>query len=331
VNPKELSGNSNTPLVETIDLEKRFRLKGGLLRRETKHVKPVDNVSLAIWPGESVGLVGESGSGKTTFGKCLLRIIEPTGGRILFDSKDITHLSPAEMRPLRPSMQMVFQNPYSSLNPRMRVKDLIAEPLQLHKVGTRKVIEERVRELLLLVGLSWDHAYRLPHELSGGQRQRIALARALALNPRFVVLDEPTSALDVSVQAQVLNLVLDLQGDLGFSNLFISHDLGVIRHSCDRVALMYLGVIVELGSKEDIFDRPLHPYTQALLSSNPEPDPDHVAEEIILEGDISITAANTGACRFAPRCFAPTIERCWNEHPDLQEVEQGHLVACHLY
>lgn len=328
---KIVENTSKEPLVETIELKKYFWLKGGLLGRKAETVKAVDGVDLAVWPGESVGLVGESGSGKSTFGKCLLRILEPTAGKIVFEGQEITHLAPVEMRPLRPHMQMVFQNPYSSLDPRMRVKDIVAEPLQLHKKGRGRAIDERVRELLSVVGLGWELAYRLPHELSGGQRQRIALARALALNPKFLILDEPTSALDVSVQAQVLNLVIDLQESLGFSNLFISHDLAVIRHVCDRVALMYLGIIVESGSREDIFQRPLHPYTKALLSANPEPDPNQVMEEILLEGDISSTAVKEGTCRFSPRCFARRSERCEQKEPVLREVEKGHFVACHLY
>jgi oligopeptide/dipeptide ABC transporter ATP-binding protein len=228
-------------------------------------------------------------------------------------------------------MQMIFQNPYSSLDPRMRVKTIVAEPLLIHRRGRGRAIDDRVRELLDVVGLGWDLAYRLPHELSGGQRQRIAMARALALNPSFIVLDEPTSALDVSVQAQVLNLVIDLQEEFGFSYLFISHDLAVIRHVCDRVALMYLGLLVESGPVKDIFRAPLHPYTQALLSANPEPDPDDVTEEIVLEGDISSVAVKEGTCRFAPRCFARDTDRCRSQEPKLREVKKGHFVACHLF
>jgi oligopeptide/dipeptide ABC transporter ATP-binding protein len=322
---------STGPLVETIDLKKHFPLGGGILGRDAGSVKAVDGVSLRVWPGESVGLVGESGSGKSTFAKCLLRILEPTGGEILFDGEEITDLSPAGMRSLRTQMQMIFQNPYSSLDPRMRVKTIVAEPLLIHRRGRGRAIDDRVRELLNVVGLGWELAYRLPHELSGGQRQRIAMARALALNPRFIVLDEPTSALDVSVQAQVLNLVIDLQEEFGFSYLFISHDLAVIRHVCDRVALMYLGVIVESASVKEIFDAPLHPYTQALLSANPEPDPDDDTEEIILEGDLSTVATDQGTCRFANRCFARRGDRCRDEEPALREVKEGHFVACHLY
>ena len=323
---------SKQSLVETIGLKKYFGLKAGLFgrQRQAQTLKAVDGVSLAIWRGESVGLVGESGSGKSTFGKCLLRILEATGGKILFDGEEITHLSTAKMRPLRPQMQMVFQNPSSSLDPRMRVKDIVAEPLLLHKKGRGRAIDERVKELLSVVGLGWDLAYRLPHEPSGGQRQRIALARALALNPKFLVLDEPTSALDVSVQAQVLNLVYELQERFGFSYLFISHDLAVIQHICDRVALMYLGAIVESGSRKDVFERPLHPYTKALLSANPEPDPDQAMKEILLEGDISSAAVKEGTCRFAPRCFARRSDCSVEEEPVLKEVEQGHFVACHL-
>lgn len=330
MNRKTVRNASNKPLAEAIALKKHFPMRGGPLGRAKGSIKAVDGVSLAVRSGESLGLVGESGSGKSTFGKCLLRIVEPTGGRIMFDGEEITHLPLRLLRPMRPQMQMVFQNPYSSLDPRMRVKAIVAEPLLIHRRGRGREIDDRVGELLSLVGLQRDIAYRLPHELSGGQRQRVAIARALALNPRFLILDEPTSALDVSVQAQVLNLVIDLQESLGFCYLFISHDLAVIRHVCDRVALMYLGAVVESGSREDVFRRPLHPYTKALLSANPEPDPHYRGEEIVLEGDIARAAVKQGTCRFAPRCFALESGRCRGEEPILREVEKGHYVACHL-
>lgn len=322
---------TNKALVETAGLKMYFWPTGWLSGIKAGVIRAVDGVTLTIQPGESVGLVGESGSGKSTFGKCILRIHEPTGGKVFFDGQDITHLPHAKMGPFHKQMQMVFQNPFSSLDPRMRIKDVVAEPVRLQKEYHGRAVDDRVRELLSLVGLGWDIAYRLPHELSGGQRQRIAIARALALNPKLVILDEPTSSLDVSVQAQILNLVVDLQQSLGFSYLFISHDLAVIQHSCERVAVMYLGIIMESGSREHIFENPLHPYTKALLSANPEPDPDYQGEEIILQGDILGTEVTRGICRFAPRCFTQ-MSKCFEENePVLREIEKGHFVACHLY
>lgn len=275
----ERIGN-HRPLVETKDLKKHFSPRRSLFGPRGEPVKAVDGVSLHIWPGEAVGLVGETGSGKSTFGRCLLRIYEPTAGQIIFEGTDITHLSHKEMGPLRTQMQMVFQNPYSSLNPRMRIKSIVAEPLRLHRKEFGPATDERVKELLSLVALDWDFAYRLPNELSGGQRQRVAIARALALNPKFLVLDEPTSALDVSVQAQALNLLVELQDSLGLAYLFISHNLGVIRYICDRVAIMYRGRIVETGRTQEIFGEAHHPYTQSLLSSILEADPDQKINEV---------------------------------------------------
>ncbi|MFQ6001653.1 MAG: ABC transporter ATP-binding protein, partial [Anaerolineae bacterium] len=305
-------------------------LRGGLFRRPIADMRAVDGVDLAIKRGESFGLVGESGSGKTTLAKTMLRLIEPTAGQILFEGEDLCQLSEAEMRQRRAEMQMIFQDPYSSLNPRMTVKRIVGEPLLIHNRARGRNLDERVLELVKLVGLMDDHLYRFPHEFSGGQRQRIGIARALALEPKMLILDEPTSALDVSVQAQVLNLLLDLQRRLNLTYLFITHDLSVIRYICDRVALMYLGVTVESGSVDDIFQRPLHPYTRALLSAMPEPDPTYVSEEIILEGEISTLAVGEGGCRFAPRCPAKKVQRCPKEEPVLKEVERDHLVACHL-
>jgi oligopeptide transport system ATP-binding protein len=318
-------------LLQVRGLKKYFPVKGGLFRRQVAYVKAVDGVDLDIKQGQSFGLVGESGSGKTTVGKTILRLIEPTEGKILFEGEDLCQLSESQMRLRRSEMQMIFQDPYSSLNPRMTVKRIVGEPLVVHKWGKGRALDERVRELISLVGLMEDHLYRYPHEFSGGQRQRIGIARALAMEPKMLVLDEPTSALDVSVQAQVLDLLLELQQRLTLTYLFISHDLAVIRYICDQVALMYQGRILELGLVEDIFQEPLHPYTQALLSAMPVADPTYQPQEIILEGEISTLAGAEGACRFAPRCPAKNSERCDRTEPILRELTEGHLVACHLF
>ncbi len=319
------------PLLQIRNVKKYFPLRGGLFNQQVGSIKAVDGVSIDVYPGESVGLVGESGSGKTTLGKVILRLIEPTSGEIMFDGRDLCKLSDREMRELRGQMQMIFQDPYSSLNPRMTVKKIVSEPLSIHGRAEGREAEERARELVQLVGLMEDHLYRFPHEFSGGQRQRIGIARALALEPRLLVLDEPTSALDVSVQAQILNLILDLQKRLNLTCLFISHDLGVIRYMCDRVALMYLGVVVEFSSVQRIFEHPLHPYTKALLSAMPEPDPEYQSEEIILEGEISTLAGRSRGCRFAPRCPEVMPSVCHQVEPELAEVEADHWTACHLW
>lgn len=318
-------------LLDVRKLKKYFPVKGGLFQRQAGYIKAVDGVDLTVEQGQSFGLVGESGSGKTTVGKTILRLIEPTEGEIIFEGQDLCQLSESEMRHLRAEMQMIFQDPYSSLNPRMTVKRIVGEPLLIHKWGKGRALEDRVRELISLVGLMEDHLFRYPHEFSGGQRQRIGIARALALEPKMLILDEPTSALDVSVQAQVLDLLLDLQKRLNLTYLFISHDLAVIRYICDRVALMYMGKILELAAVEDIFQNPMHPYTQALLSAMPVADPEYQPEEIILEGEISTLGGQEGACRFGPRCPARESDRCVEEKPVLKELEDGHLVACHLF
>jgi oligopeptide/dipeptide ABC transporter ATP-binding protein len=319
-----------TPVVEAIGLKKQFFQGGSWIKRQKEGTLAVDDVSLAIYPGETVGLVGESGSGKSTFGKCLLRIFQPTEGKVIFNGTDITHLPSSQLRPILPQMQLVFQNPYSSLNPRMRIKNIIAEPLQVQRMGSRREIEAKVKDLVTLVGLSVEHLYRLPHELSGGQRQRVAIARALAMDPKFLVLDEPTSALDVSVQAQIINLVIELQQKFGFSYLFISHNLAVIRHVCDRVFLMYRGRVVESGPKHGIFESPCHPYTKVLLSANPEfgskkPDIDDADKE-----GTGIQLKSSG-CSFADRCSAYLGEPCDTAKPALVEVAEGHFVACHQF
>jgi len=318
-------------LLDVRKLKKYFQVKGGLFQRQAGYIKAVDGVDLTVEQGQSFGLVGESGSGKTTVGKTILRLIEPTEGEIIFEGRDLCQLSESEMRHLRAEMQMIFQDPYSSLNPRMTVKRIVGEPLLIHKWGKGRALEDRVRELISLVGLMEDHLFRYPHEFSGGQRQRIGIARALALEPKMLILDEPTSALDVSVQAQVLDLLLDLQKRLNLTYLFISHDLAVIRYICDRVALMYMGKILELAAVEDIFQNPMHPYTQALLSAMPVADPEYQPEEIILEGEISTLGGEEGTCRFAPRCPDRESDRCIEEEPVLKELQDGHLVACHLY
>lgn len=318
-------------LLAVKDLKKHFPVTGGLFQRRLGNIKAVDGVDLTVEEGQSFGLVGESGSGKTTVGKTILRLIEPTDGEIVFEGRDLCRLSESEMRHLRAEMQMIFQDPYSSLNPRMTVKRIVGEPLLIHKLGKGRALEDRVRELISLVGLMEDHLFRYPHEFSGGQRQRIGIARALALEPKMLILDEPTSALDVSVQAQVLDLLLELQERLNLTYLFISHDLAVIRYICDRVALMYMGKILEVAAVEDIFQNPMHPYTQALLSAMPVADPEYQPEEIILEGEISTLAGAEGTCRFAPRCPAKSAERCVQQEPVLKELKDGHLVACHLF
>lgn len=318
-------------LLEVRNLKKYFPVRGGLFQRRIGYIEAVDGIDLSIEQGQSFGLVGESGSGKTTAGKAILRLIEPTEGEILFEGQDLCRLSESEMRQRRAEMQMIFQDPYSSLNPRMTVKRIVGEPLVIHKWAKGRALDDKVRELISLVGLMEDHLYRYPHEFSGGQRQRIGIARALALEPKMLILDEPTSALDVSVQAQVLDLLLELQQRLNLTYLFISHDLAVIRYICDRVALMYMGKILELGSVGDIFQQPMHPYTRALLSAMPVADPEYEAEEIILEGEISTLGGEEGTCRFAPRCPVREGDRCTEEEPVLKELGDGHLVACHLY
>ena len=317
------------PLLEVRGLKQYFPVRGGPLRRVIGHVKAVDGVDLAINPGEVVGLAGESGSGKTTVGRTILHLIEPTAGQVLFEGKDLAKLDKEALNHARERMQIVFQNPYSSLNPRMTVRDLVMEPLTVHNVGEATLRERRVRELVHLVGLNDDHLDRYPHEFSGGQKQRIGIARALALNPRLLILDEPTSALDVSVQATILNLLLKLRDDLNLSYLFISHDLSVLRYICDRIGILYLGRVVEMAPTAELFDAPQHPYTIALLSAAPKAAVEQEDNEIILEGEISQSAIGKG-CRFSPRCPAAQIDLCKEIEPPLDEVWVGHRAACHL-
>lgn len=317
------------PLLEIKGLKQHYALRGGLFRRVIAQVKAVDGVDLAVYPGESVGLVGESGCGKTTLGRTILRVVGPSQGSILFQGQEISHLTSRNLGPLRADIQMVFQNPFSSLNPRMRVKDLVAEPLQIHGRVQDQALRDEVQDLLHVVGLDEQMLWRFPRDLSGGQRQRVAVARAIALHPKLLILDEPTSALDVSVQTQVLNLLVDLQEEFGLTYLFISHDLGVIRYVCDRIAIMYMGRIVEMATTGQIFENPRHPYTQALLSIMAEPGV-HKTEEIILAGDVASAPRETSGCRFADRCYAAKIGRCEEVEPALIPIEDGHMVACYL-
>ncbi len=324
---------SSPPLVEIEDLRVWFPIKSGLLLdRHVGDVKAVDGVNLFIERGETLGLVGESGCGKSTLGRTVLRLYEPTGGRIRFDGTDITTLSESELRPLRTRMQMIFQDPYSSLNPRHSVERLVGEPMRVHHKGTGKAeVASRVRELLEVVGLPADAGNRYPHEFSGGQRQRIGLARALALNPDFVVCDEPVSALDVSIQAQIVNLLEQLQDELGLTYLFIAHDLAIVRHISDRIAVMYLGKVVEIAPADGLYDNPLHPYTLTLLSAIPIPDPEVERRRVAIrvEGDLPSPADPPPACRFHTRCPFVQETLCAEEEPLLRPLD-GHLVACHF-
>ena len=318
-------------LLRADKVRKYFPVPGGLLHGRAVHVRAVDDVSIDVRVGETLGLVGESGCGKSTLGRCLLRLHELTSGTVTFAGQDISGFSRKAMRPLRREMQMVFQDPYASLNPRKRVGNIIAEPLRIHRQGDRGAVRRRVGELMDLVGLSPEHANRYPHEFSGGQRQRVGVARALALHPRLIIADEPVSALDVSIRAQVINLLDDLQDTLGLTYVFIAHDLGVVRHVSDRIAVMYLGKIVELSPAEELMRRPVHPYTEALLSAVPVPDPDAAAERkhIVLEGDVPSPVAPPPGCRFAPRCRYAT-DVCRTEEPPLvQHGGTAHLAACH--
>ncbi len=309
-------------LVSVRALVKHFPVEGS-----DDVVRAVDGVTFEILRGETLGLVGESGCGKSTVGRCLLRLIEPTAGEVAFEGRDVRALKGTQLRSLRREMQIIFQDPYASLNPRMKVADIIGEPLKIHGFGHKEKRRGRVRELLSKVGLDPDYMHRYPHEFSGGQRQRIGIARALALNPKLIVADEPVSALDVSVQAQVVNLLQDLQQEFGLTYLFISHGLAVVEHISTRVAVMYLGRIVEVASAKELYAQPLHPYTQALLSAIPVPDPKRKRERIILQGDVPTPINPPSGCRFRTRC-PMAIERCAEIDPDLREVSPGHTVAC---
>lgn len=330
VETKTVQAQQQDSIVRVENLKKYFPIKGGVLKRTVGHVKAVDDVTLDIKRGETLGIVGESGSGKSTLGRMILRLLEPTEGKIFFEDTDITNLNNRSLRPYRRDMQIVFQDPFASLNSKMSVGQLIEEPLTIQTSLSGKEKKEKVVSLLEKVGLRPDDRVKYPHEFSGGQRQRISIARALAINPKFLIGDEPVSALDVSIQAQVLNLMADLQDDLGLTYLFIAHDLSVVRHISDRVAVMYLGTIAEIAPKKAIYENPLHPYTQALLSSVPVTDIDKKREKIILEGDMPSPSNPPSGCVFSTRC--PKVhERCTIERPALTDMGDEQYVACHLY
>jgi oligopeptide/dipeptide ABC transporter ATP-binding protein len=321
-------------LLEVEGLEKHFPVTKGLVfQKEVGAVKAVDGVSFRVMPGETLGVVGESGCGKSTMARCVARLLEPTGGKITFNGQDITHLTRTEMRAVRRDMMMVFQDPYASLNARKRVGSIVSEPLDVHGIGTEDERKRRVQELLEIVGLNPEHYNRFPHEFSGGQRQRIGIARALAINPKLIICDEPVSALDVSVQAQILNLLKDLQGEFGLTYIFIAHDLNVVRHISERVMVMYLGKAVEVGSRDQLYREPKHPYTGALLSAVPIADPKlgRQRRQIVLEGDVPSPLNPPAACNFHPRCPRFVDGKCNVDEPILAPVgEEGHVAACHF-
>jgi len=319
-------------LLVVEDVKKHFPVTRGIIfQKQVGAVRAVDGVSFTVKSGETLGIVGESGCGKSTLARCILKLLEPTDGKIIFDGRDITRLSRTNMRPIRREMMMIFQDPYASLNPRKRVGFIVAEALEVHKLGTAAEIKRRVQELLEVVGLNPEHYNRFPHEFSGGQRQRIGVARALAINPKLIVCDEPVSALDVSVQAQILNLLEDLQADFGLTYVFIAHDLNVVRHISDRVLVMYLGKVVEMAGKKELYESPRHPYTGALLSAVPIADPERgrARQPFVLEGDVPSPLNPPSACRFHPRCPRFQKGRCDVEEPALYPFGDGHVAACH--
>jgi oligopeptide transport system ATP-binding protein len=325
-------GNGKEKLVEVLGLRMWFPIFRGILQRHVADVKAVDGIGFDIFKGETLGLVGESGCGKSTTGRAILQLYRPTAGSVFFEGKELTKMKGEDLRRMRRQMQMIFQDPYASLNPRMTVGSIISEPLEVHGIGTRAERLERVRELLAVVGLNPYFINRYPHEFSGGQRQRIGVARALAVNPQFIVCDEPISALDVSIQAQVINLLEDLQEKFNLTYLFIAHDLSVVRHISDRVAVMYLGKIVELADRNTLYQNPMHPYSQALLSAVPIPDPlvEERRRRIILEGDVPSPVNPPKGCHFCTRC-PKVMDVCKDQEPEFRDYGTGHFVACWLY
>ncbi|MCD5325523.1 MULTISPECIES: ABC transporter ATP-binding protein [Pontibacillus] len=318
------------PLLEVNHLKKYFPITGGIFGKKIGEVKAVDGVSFAVYQGETLGLVGESGCGKSTIGRVLLRLLEITDGEVRFEDKDIHTLKASNMKKIRKDMQLVFQDPYASLNPRHKVEKILEEPLIVHGIKNKKERKERIYAMLETVGLDRYHASRYPHQFSGGQRQRIGIARALMTHPKLIIADEPVSALDVSIQSQVLNLLKDLQAEFDLTYIFIAHDLGVVRHISDRVGVMYLGRMVELTDSEQLYEQPLHPYTKSLLSSVPVPDPDYRSESDILTGEIPSASNPPAGCAFHTRC-KECMDVCKTTRPTFQEVNPGHHVACHLY
>lgn len=325
-----MHNNKNDILIEIRNLKKYFPQGGGLFSKKT-YVKAVDDVSFYIKKGETFGLVGESGCGKSTTGRTILRLYDVTEGEVLFEGKDISKLSESQLKPFRKKMQMIFQDPYASLNPRMTVADIVGEPIDVHNIASGKERQEMIFNLLNKVGLGKDHASRYPHEFSGGQRQRIGIARALAVNPEFIICDEPISALDVSIQAQVVNMLEDLQKEMGLTYLFIAHDLSMVQHISDRVGVMYLGNLVEVADSDELYSNPTHPYTKALLSAIPVPDPDAIEEKhrVILEGDVPSPINPPSGCRFRTRCRY-AMNKCAESVPQMKDIGNGHMVACHL-
>ncbi|MBS8266846.1 dipeptide ABC transporter ATP-binding protein [Mesobacillus boroniphilus] len=317
-------------LLKVDGLKKYFPITGGILGKQTGAVKAVDDISFWVNKGETLGLVGESGCGKSTTGRMLMRLTDPTEGQVVFEGKDLVTLSDNDMRKARKDMQMVFQDPFASLNPRHTVEKILEEPLIVHGIGTKKERKQMVKEMLEVVGLSSYHAKRYPHQFSGGQRQRIGIARALMTRPKLIIADEPVSALDVSIQSQVLNLLEDLQKEFQLTYIFIAHDLGVVRHISDRVGVMYLGRLVEITEADKLYEKPLHPYTRALLSAVPIPDPDVKRDQELLTGDIPSPANPPQGCAFHTRC-KECMDICKTDRPVLKEIEPGHFAACHLY